>query len=753
MPTFSYWPNKKKNTAWLLSLLCLFLFSFAAVGQSLPTGPRTAQGKPVRLTPVPLDASPAEIQALLDKQHNVYFKPGTYNIGTLRLNSWRHGLLWGAGRLTTNLNGSIVITGSRNITLGNFNLTNNSVTKGSAVLDVVGKNETGLSLLNTLVSASKEGTAIRLQAPGEFIIQGCNPKWSDVGISIEHSKAVVHVFGGNLQYNRIHIMQVQGHLDARAFGMQGNKGDADIVIQSPSPHGYHLIEGIRSEGNNGANGREMLLKVPPTNAAVNVALRANTLGSMLQYADYNANGTLLLAQNVNYPGPEDKRSVGITVGSTGATRVLSYGNKYGLSYDEAPGPFTISPTTTVLSLGDLWMLPNKTDYSKPFNEPITKEGLLKAGKVAPPQISFPTPAAAAATGIPLFPLYKAAACPRIANLSELMLNVRDFGALPNDGIDDNAAIQRALDAAEKSGVSAPLYFPAGSYELSAPLFLDHLAGGGFWGDGAEKSVLVSTTGKGVITSDGVGYATFVDMGFENKPGAETKTTEWDWVNKLSPGKKRGATGAALQANMFYRTRFQNGSVGMAVGKNKMGDGFMIIDCVFKNSKTAKGEGSAYVSENFNALTNPLVHCLFDEVDCAVSAIKGSFNFYGNTLTRIRTAALKFYSIVGDGFALVNNDMDASPVPFITTGHSSAKAHLLLERVRVKAPAATSAGSTYALGGSVMFLYSDFPNRTIVNGGGIGSNSLIIYKTVAASATTSGRAHSYLIDFTGQKRGN
>lgn len=734
-------------------LLAFFIAALActANAQRLQPGPRTAQGKPVRLTPVPLNASAAEIQGLLNRKQNLYFKPGVYNIGNLQINGWQSGLIWGAGRLSTQLQGTITIKGSRNLTIGNFNIINNNTAKGAAVLDVTDNSRCLLSFMNILASAGKDGIALRLQAPGDYQIQGCNLKSSDVGLQVVHPQAKAMVFGGNLQYNRIHIQQIQGHLEGRAFGMQGTKGDADIVIQSPSPLGYHLVEGIRSEGNNGSSPNEMLLKVPPTAAAVNVALRANTIGSMAHYAEYNANGTLLLLENVNYPGPEDKSSVGVTAHSTGPSHVISFGNKYGLSYDAAPGPFVIDANTKVQSMGDLWMLPNTTDYHKPFNEPITKAAMQAAGKAVPAGLSFLSTADSAIGPLPDFSAYQLATCPRIANLSELMLNVKDFGAVPNDGKDDRAAIQRALDAAEKGGISEPLFFPDGKYELSEPLFLDHLAGGGFWGEGADKSILVSTSGNGVLVSDGAGYSTFVDMGFENKQGAESKTIDFDWVNNQSPDKKRGNTGAALQANMFYRCRFENGGIGMAVGNHRMGDGFMLMDCVFKNIQTAKGDGAAYASEGFNVLTNPLIHCSFDNVDCAVSNVKGSFNFYGNRLTNIHTAALKFYTIVGNAFALVNNVMDASPVPFVTTGHSSAKAHLLIEQVKVKAPAKTALGSDYKLGGSVLVSNSSFENRTLTNGGGIGDNSLIVYKTVAANASVSGRAHGYFPELGKKKK--
>jgi hypothetical protein len=727
-------------------LFLLYMFQALTADAQL-TGPRNDQGKAVRLTPVPRNATPAEIQTLFLKNRYLYFSPGEYNIGDLQITNWKDGMIWGAGRLTTVLRGSVTIRGCTDVTIGNMNIINNSKVKDNSVIDVAGPSRSDLVFMNALVSGGNDGIALRLKAPGQTIIQGCNLKGSDIGLSIEHPAAIAHVFGGNLQYNRVHIRQVQGHLDARAFGMQGNRGDADIVVQSPSPVGFHLIEGIRSEGNNGLATQEMLLNVPETKAAVNIALRANTLGSMTQYADYNANGTLLLLENVNYPGAEDKSSLGIRSGSKGASKIISYGNKYGLSYDAAPGPFIIGPKTTVQSMGDLWVLPNTTDYSKAFNEPITGAGMLAAGKKVPRGITFLTTADSSTVKIPDLPLYKLATCPRISNLADLMLKITDFGAVPNDGKDDRAAIQRALDAAEKGGIYQPLYVPAGTYELSEPLFLDHLSGGGLWGDGHQQSILRSTTGKGIITSDGAGYSTFVDIGFVNKPGAETRTTDFDWINQQSPDKKRGNTGAALQANMFYRSRFENGGIGMAVGKNRMGDGFMMVDCIFKNNGTAKGEGTAYLSENFNVLTNPLVHCLFENVDCAVWNAKGSFNFYGNAMVNIRTAAMKFFTVVGNGYAIVNNEMDASPVPLVVTGHSSAKAHLLIEKMQIKAPPSATVGSTYNLGGSVLFMNSSLPNRTINNGGSIGDNSLIIYKTIAAGARISGRAHSYISGIT------
>ncbi len=48
---------------------------------------------------------------------------------------------------------------------------------------------------------------------------------------------------------------------------------------------------------------------------------------------------------------------------------------------------------------------------------------------------------------------------------EIVFNVVDFGAKPNDGKDDAPAIQRAIDSAVYSGKTSKVYIPAGVYDL------------------------------------------------------------------------------------------------------------------------------------------------------------------------------------------------------------------------------------------------------------------------------------------------
>jgi len=50
---------------------------------------------------------------------------------------------------------------------------------------------------------------------------------------------------------------------------------------------------------------------------------------------------------------------------------------------------------------------------------------------------------------------------------ETIVSVSDFGATPNDEINDRESINRALDYCKKKGIDK-LYFPPGKYILSHP---------------------------------------------------------------------------------------------------------------------------------------------------------------------------------------------------------------------------------------------------------------------------------------------
>ena len=51
---------------------------------------------------------------------------------------------------------------------------------------------------------------------------------------------------------------------------------------------------------------------------------------------------------------------------------------------------------------------------------------------------------------------------------DAVLNIREFGARPNDGRDDTKALQAAIDAASREPSGAAVYVPPGRYELFCP---------------------------------------------------------------------------------------------------------------------------------------------------------------------------------------------------------------------------------------------------------------------------------------------
>jgi hypothetical protein len=678
----------------------------------------------VTLTPIQPGLTAAQIQTIINTNRNVYFMPGTHNIGTLVVNGWVGGTIWGAGRMgTTSLNGNIVFSNSTNVTFGNLNVNSS----GGSAIRTTGTGNASIKIISVGANAGPTGTAINIQAPGEVIVQGTTGNGNDIGIDINNPNALVYVVGGNYAQNRIHIRQQFGHLDARSIGFQQVSGNEDIQIMQPSPLGHHVIDGIRTEGSSapGAYTPQLaFLRVPSTTDAVNVVLRGATLAGVIRYADFNANGTLGLVGNTHYFGSSNWTNIPSPVtGSTpaGTGRLLSWGNRLGLSYMPGVNPFNVN-TLNVTSMGDLWQLNNPGDYSAHFNEPITQASMQAAGKTPPAKITFIKKLSdTSSADIPVVPPIKIATVPTITNLGSLMTNVTSYGAIPNDGIDDYAAIQKAVNAVRDRYNARPLYFPAGRYELSQPVFLDHFPSGGFWGAGQDKTVLVSTTGLGVFKSDSIGYSTFVDIGFENKPGATTPTLDLGWDNRVSVlDSSMYITGAANQENMFYRVRFENGAKGLQIGRGipEMGSEYLIVDSIFRNVSTGIS------TENYNSLTDTIVNSKFQNVGTGILVNRGSINSYGNSFTGLTKAAHYFSSMVGDGIIMSDSTIDSSTGMLFDTGHAQANNNMIVDRANLAPTTAGVYGFQYKFGGSVSVFNSNFNGRKMVMVGTIGDSTLL-----------------------------
>jgi polygalacturonase len=67
--------------------------------------------------------------------------------------------------------------------------------------------------------------------------------------------------------------------------------------------------------------------------------------------------------------------------------------------------------------------------------------------------------------------------PKIQKLRSLFVNVQDYGAKSDGTTDDYANIMKAVAAVRDSQTGGfakqSLFFPAGRYRVSQPIFLDH----------------------------------------------------------------------------------------------------------------------------------------------------------------------------------------------------------------------------------------------------------------------------------------
>jgi hypothetical protein len=82
-------------------------------------------------------------------------------------------------------------------------------------------------------------------------------------------------------------------------------------------------------------------------------------------------------------------------------------------------------------------------------------------------------------------------------------NVLDFGAVTTTGVDNTAAFQAALDAAQ--AVAGAVYVPAGTYRINSQLLIG--SNTRMYGDGMYRSILEGAqtfTGDGLIKSNGAG---------------------------------------------------------------------------------------------------------------------------------------------------------------------------------------------------------------------------------------------------------
>ncbi|KAL4512783.1 hypothetical protein ABPG72_017468 [Tetrahymena utriculariae] len=86
--------------------------------------------------------------------------------------------------------------------------------------------------------------------------------------------------------------------------------------------------------------------------------------------------------------------------------------------------------------------------------------------------------------------YKSAlSYPNYLNSDWKLINVQNFGAVPNDGIDDTAAIQAAINSAPSDAI---IMIPAGNYTITTQLLVENKQNFSIVGDSSGKTIFYSS---------------------------------------------------------------------------------------------------------------------------------------------------------------------------------------------------------------------------------------------------------------------
>ena len=133
-----------------------------------------------------------------------------------------------------------------------------------------------------------------------------------------------------------------------------------------------------------------------------------------------------------------------------------------------------------------------------------------------------------------------------------IINVKDYGAVGNDLVDDGPAIQSAIDAAFGSAGS-----PNGTYAVASPLILTRVRGAHIYGAGQESTKIKATSASvAVVQTNGLEYCCFEDMSFTGNVSASDVAFDLDW---------NGTGSVGLKGNIFTNCSFGSADYGLRIG--------------------------------------------------------------------------------------------------------------------------------------------------------------------------------------------
>lgn len=205
-----------------------------------------------------------------------------------------------------------------------------------------------------------------------------------------------------------------------------------------------------------------------------------------------------------------------------------------------------------------------------------------------------------------------------------VVNVKDrqFGAAGDSRTDDTAAIQAAVDHCFGSP-SAPhgsaavhtnsvLYFPPGTYCVSAPIEFTKLAGARIIGSGRFVTKIINESRGPTFVTNGCGYSHFEGLYLR---ATDITAAVFDLNFDGTPG------GPALQSNTFVDIFFHGGACGVEIGAgNYMGSENIFFNCFWILCGVA-----GLKTSNFNALQNTVVGGNFQTCNIGIWVYRGSVN--------------------------------------------------------------------------------------------------------------------------------
>lgn len=183
--------------------------------------------------------------------------------------------------------------------------------------------------------------------------------------------------------------------------------------------------------------------------------------------------------------------------------------------------------------------------------------------------------------------------------------------------------------------------PNGNFRIDAPLQVKYLHGGRIMGAGRFVSKIENITpDSDVFRTNGCGYCHF--EGILLKANGMGRCLDLDWDGS--------AGGAALQANTFNDMFFQDGGVGVQIGRS----GYMGSENKFDNCHWIRNKTAGLLTSNYNALQQSVIGGNFQGCGKAIFVGSGSVpliigtGFQQSTLYDIdvQSSAYNSYEIKG-----------------------------------------------------------------------------------------------------------